>query len=254
MMREMKNFHSLPLVVLIPNLFTLLSLAIGTNAIRLAIDGKWKLAVSSIVVCALLDGLDGRIARILQVSSKFGAELDSLCDFVSFGIAPGMILYLWIIGSLDLEFKKLSWTISSIFILCMAIRLARFNANESNEDNSDEQEKFFKGVPAPAGGLLLLLPLMINFNIAKQFSIDMQLYMPLVHIFSLIVAFMLASRIPTYSIKYINIKREFIWLVFFAFAISIIVITLYPWYILPLFGLGYIVSIGFSIVTARKIN
>ena len=253
-MKEVKNFKSLPLVVLIPNLFTLLSLAIGTNAIRLAIDGNWEIAVGSIIVCALLDGLDGRIARILEVSSKFGAELDSLCDFVSFGITPAIVLYLWIIDSLALEFKRLSWTISIIYILCMAIRLARFNVNDSNEDNSDTQTMFFTGVPAPAGGLLLLLPLMLNFNIAKQFNIDLRLYMQLVHIFSLIVALLLASRIPTYSIKNIKVKREFIWLVFFAFGICIIAITLYPWNVLPLFGLCYIVSIAFSIVTARKIN
>ena len=136
----------------------------------------------------------------------------------------------------------------------MAIRLARFNVSDSNEDNSDDQAMFFRGVPAPAGGLLLLFPLILNFNIAKQLHIDMALYIPLVNLFSLIISFLLPSRIPTYSIKNISVKREFIWLVLLVFGILIIAVTLYPWYVLPIFGLCYLISIVLSIIAAKKIN
>ena len=246
--------NPLPFVALLPNLFTLFSLAIGVNAIRLAIDGDWEFAVGSIVISAILDGLDGRLARILNASSKFGAELDSLCDLVNFGVAPGLMIYLWIVGPLDIEIKKLSWTISIIFIICMSIRLARFNTDSSEDLHDQKAIIFFKGIPAPAGGLLILLPIILDLKIAKFFNIDIQSHVLLINIYSIIIASMLPSRIPTFSLKALKINREYIWLALLCSGIFIVALTIYPWYVLPLIAVIYIISIFCSIVYAKKIN
>jgi CDP-diacylglycerol--serine O-phosphatidyltransferase len=244
----------LPFIVLIPNLFTLLSLAIGINSIRLAIDGHWESAVGSIVIASIIDGLDGRIARILNVSSKFGAELDSLCDLVNFGVAPGLMIYFWIVAPLDVEIKKLSWAISIIFIICVSIRLARFNIDSSSDPYDKRSMMFFKGIPSPAGGLLILLPIILDFKIAKIFNIDIKSNILAINIYSAIIALMMPSRVPTFSLKAVRINHEYVWLALLSFGIFIVLLTLYTWYILPLIAIIYVLSIFCSIVYARKIN
>jgi CDP-diacylglycerol--serine O-phosphatidyltransferase len=244
-----------PFISLIPNLFTLLSLAIGVNAIRLAIDGNWELAVGSIIISSIIDGIDGRIARLLNASSKFGAELDSLCDLVNFGVAPALMIYFWVSNSVDAEFQKLSWTISIIFILCMSIRLARFNADLNVVTNIDKRSKiFFKGVPAPAGGLLMLLPIILDFKLAKMFGYDLRSHIVIIDIYSIIIAFLLPSRIPTFSFKSINVEPEYIWLALLLSGIFIVSLTIYTWYVMPIIAIIYITSIFFSIAYAKKIN
>jgi CDP-diacylglycerol--serine O-phosphatidyltransferase len=244
-----------PFIALIPNLFTLLSLAIGVNAIRLAIDGNWELAVGSIIISSIIDGIDGRIARLLNAASQFGAELDSLCDLVNFGVAPALMIYFWISHSVDSEFQKLSWTISIIFILCMSIRLARFNS-DLNAPNIDYKRAklFFKGVPAPAGGLLMLLPIIIDFKLAKIFSLDLRSHIVMINLYSIMIAFLLPSRIPTFSFKTINIAAEYIWLALLLSGIFIVALTIYTWYVMPIIAIIYLTSIFFSIAYAKKIN
>jgi len=244
----------LPFIALIPNLFTLFSLVIGINSIRLAIDGEWELAVGSIVIASILDGVDGRLARILNASSKLGAELDSLCDLVNFGVAPALILYLWIISPLEIEFKKISWTISILFIICMSIRLARFNIDSTGAPYDRKNIIFFKGIPAPAGGLMILLPIILEFKIAKFFGINIKTYNMSINLYSILIAFMLASRVPTFSLKSLKVKPEYIWLVLLCSGIFILMLTVYPWYVLPIVAIIYVTSIFCSIAYAKKFN
>src|SRR6202035_636253 len=144
-----------PVRVLIPNIFTLVGLCAGLTAIRMAIESRWDLAVAALVFAAFLDGIDGRLARLLKASSRFGAELDSLADFVNFGVAPALILYFW-----DLhELKSAGWIAAMAFAICTGLRLARFNVMIADPDRPGWSSNFFVGIPAPAGAIIVLLPI-----------------------------------------------------------------------------------------------
>lgn len=179
---------------IIPNMVTLLALCAGLTSIRLAMEGRFEFAIFAMVIAAILDGLDGRVARLLKSSSKFGAELDSLTDFVNFGVAPGMILYLWLLHDL----RSLGWIAALIFAICCALRLARFNvANATKDERPEWQENYFIGVPAPAGAVCALLPLYL-----KQIGVPIdQSWSEIVAIYILIIGFLMVSTVPTWSGK-----------------------------------------------------
>lgn len=234
---------------LFPNIITLLALSIGMSSIRFALENKWEFAVCCVVMAAILDGIDGRLARMLNATSVFGAELDSLADFASFGIAPAIIIYIWSLHSF--EYKLFSWGALLLYISCMAIRLARFNTTIiSNKDSKN----FFTGVPAPIGAMLALAPIMIDFEIANKFSINLKSYVITTILYVSIIGFMLASRIPTFSFKNLSVKAEFVWISLLSVSIFIIILSIYPWHVIPLMGLVYLSSIPFSIYFSKRWN
>jgi CDP-diacylglycerol---serine O-phosphatidyltransferase len=231
---------------LIPNAITVGALCAGLSGIRFAMDGRWEWAVTAIVVAAILDGLDGRMARLLNGTSKFGAELDSLSDFVSFGVAPAIIVYLWVLDS----WGTFGWTICLAYAVCMALRLARFNTMLSDPSPPKWQGHFFVGVPAPAGAALALLPLMMHFQVGEGW-----LDFPLVGALTMAtVAFLMVSRIPTFSAKKIHVPRG--WMVPALVVVGLVFAGLInaPWATLVLLGLIYLAAIPVAVLAQRRMK
>ena len=222
---------------LLPNILTLGGVCLGISSIKFSIDGNYSLAVIFILLAAILDTLDGRVARLIKGTSEFGKELDSLTDFVSFGIAPVFILYFWELNN----YGKLGWAITLIYSVCCVLRLARFNLTKIDEKQL-WKSNYFEGVPSPAGGILILMPLIfelsdlnLNFNITN--------FTPY---FTILIAVLLVSKIPTLSLKEISISPKTT--VFILLGIGIIFISLlyYTFETLLAFGLIYLISIPFS--------
>jgi len=231
---------------LIPNLLTLFSLSAGLSAIRFALNGKWEAAVVSIGVAAIFDTLDGRIARILDSTSKFGAELDSLSDFLSFGVAPAFILYMW---SLQ-EAGGLGWALTIIYVICTALRLARFNTKIDNDDVPAWSGRFFTGVPAPAGAGLVLLPLIVSLEYGGElFSSTV-----LVGFVVLGVAALLVSRLPTYSFKRLKIRPANVLPVMVIFALYASFLVSTPWNTMIFSLTIYLGTIPFAYFSHKKLQ
>lgn len=242
----------LPFFKLLPCIITLLSLIIGLSSIRFAFEERFELAVECILIAAILDGIDGRMARILNATSSFGAELDSLCDFINFGVAPGIIIYIWTLQYL--QYKLLGWYGVLLFTVCSAIRLARFNTSLAQPRNDTLSKYFFMGIPAPAGALLALMPLVLEFDIAKLIPITIVNNRYIILLYLVLVGFLTASRLPTISMKYIKIRPEFIWISLFGIMTLLIMLTIYTWYTLPMLGVIYYASIPITVIVARRIN
>ena len=217
---------------LLPNIITLGGVCLGISSIKFSIDGNYSLAVTLILLAAILDALDGRIARLIKGTSDFGKELDSLTDFVSFGIAPVLVLYFWELN----KYGKLGWAIALIFSVCCVLRLARFNLTKTN-DQEFWKSNFFEGVPSPAGGLLILTPLI--FDLAElNFRFDLKIITPYL---TILIALLLVSKIPTLSFKKISISSKTT--IFLLLMVGIIFISLlfYTFETLLIFSF-YIVS------------
>ena len=185
--------------VILPNMLTLIGVCIGLTSIRFALDGRFELAIVAIIIAALIDGLDGRIARLIKGTSKVGKELDSLTDMISFGVAPAFIMFFWKLNTLG----KFGWLLCLIFVICVALRLARFNVNSNQEPSW--RDNFFEGVPSPAGGILVLTPLIISLSGFELFQINYDIVTP---VFFIVTSFLLISKFPTYSFKKIVIPRR----------------------------------------------
>ena len=178
--------------VILPNTLTLIGVCVGLTSINFALNGNYKLSIVAILFAAIMDGLDGRIARLIKGTSKVGKELDSLTDVISFGFAPAFIMYFWQLNSLG----KVGWLISLIYVVCVALRLARFNINSGGD--TSWRDNFFEGVPSPAGGILVLSPLIYETSGFDIIDINYKLITPMVFI---VVSVLLISKIPTYSFK-----------------------------------------------------
>lgn len=220
---------------MIPNMLTLLALCAGLTAIRFALQAKWEHAVFAVLLAAILDGLDGRIARLLKVTSKFGAELDSLSDFVSFGVAPAMVMYLWTLK----DAGSPGWALALLFCVCSGLRLARFNTMIGQADLPPYAYNFFTGVPAPAAAGLALWPLMLSFELGDGFF-GSTLVAGTVMI---AVAFLMVSRLPTFSLKGLRIPHGYVLPGFLFLALLAAFMVTAPWVTLPLLMLAYAVSI-----------
>ena len=231
---------------LIPNMLTLFALCAGLTSIRFALDARWEHAVLAILFAAIFDALDGRIARLLDSSSKFGAELDSLSDFVSFGVAPSVVLYMWAMA----DVKSLGWAMTLLFSAGMALRLARFNTKLDNADLPAWHSRFFTGVPAPAGAGLVMLPLMAWL----QFGYDILRSPVVVAPVMLLVAGLLVSRIPTFSFKRLKISQALVLPTMIAVAIFTALALAEPWATLLLVLVVYLVSIPFSVAAHRRLK
>ncbi|AIL65497.1 CDP-diacylglycerol-serine O-phosphatidyltransferase [Rickettsiales bacterium Ac37b] len=240
-----RDIHStkMPIIRLFPNIVTLIGLCVGMTSIRLALDGKWENAVLFIVIAALIDGMDGRLARLLKASSNLGAQLDSLADFINFGVAPALVLYLWKLHNVPV--KGLGWAVSLIYSMCCALRLARFNTT-LEEAQPSWANNFFVGVPAPAGACLTLVPMMLNFQY------DMVFQPVMLAVYVSIIAILMSSRIPTFSGKKISIAREFMSLILALVSLLIIGVIIEPWVILPVLGIIYGLSIPVSVIIFKR--
>ena len=223
---------------LLPNILTLGGVCLGISSIKFSIDGNFNLAVTLILLASILDALDGRIARLIKGTSDFGKELDSLTDFVSFGIAPVFILYFWELNN----YGKLGWAICLIYSVCCVLRLARFNLTKI-EDHDEWKNNFFEGVPSPAGGLLILTPLIFELS-ALSLNIDMRSLTPFLTVF---IALLLVSKIPTPSLKKISISSKATIFLLLVAGLIFIALLFYTFETLLLFGLLYLSSIPLSI-------
>ena len=228
-----------PIRVLIPNIFTLVGLCAGLTAIRMGIENRFDLAVAALVFAAFLDGIDGRIARVLKASSRFGAELDSLADFVNFGVAPAIIMFNWALEDLH----SLGWIAVLVFAVCSALRLARFNVSLDRTDLPAWKSNYFVGVPAPAGAIILLLPIY-----AQDLGLHLPRLTPLVLLYTLGIALLMVSNVPTFSGKLIGqkIAREYVPPLFVLAALFIALLLTYPSATLATGSLLYLAMIPVS--------
>jgi len=224
---------------LLPNILTIAGVCLGISSIKFSIDGNYNLAVTLILFAAILDALDGRIARLIKGTSEFGKELDSLTDFVSFGIAPAFILYFWELKN----YGKLGWAITLIYSVCCVLRLARFNLTKI-ETAENWKNNFFEGIPSPAGGLLILMPLIYELT-DLNIGFDIKKYTPY---FTILIAILLVSKIPTLALKKISISPKTT--VFLLLGIGLIFISLlfYTLEALLIFGVAYSISIPISVI------
>lgn len=237
-----KRFRAIPVRLLLPNMITLLSLCAGLTAIRLAIEGKIDWALGAIVFAAALDGIDGRVARLLKGQSKFGAELDSLADFVNFGVVPGLILYFWGLN----ELGAIGWIAALVFAICMSLRLARFNVMADDPSRPAWMANFFTGVPAPAGAIIVLLP--IYFALLGFPRLP-----ALACVYTLGVAFLLVSTLPVFSGKKLGtrVPREMVLPVFVAVVLFVALLVSYPWYVLSIGTILYIAALPLGWLSYR---
>jgi CDP-diacylglycerol--serine O-phosphatidyltransferase len=231
--------------LLIPNVLTLLALCAGITAIRFAMAERFEAAAAAIVLAGILDGMDGRIARLLKAISSFGAQLDSLADFVSFGVAPAMLLYLWTMGAM----QSVGWALVLLYVVCCALRLARFNTQIGAELPS-YAANFFTGVPAPAAAGLVMVPLIASFEFGAEFFRS-----PILNgVWLAVVSALMVSRVPTVSLKRIHIAREWVLPTFLAFGIAAAFLTTEPWATLLTVGVIYIGSIPVSIYNYLRLR
>ena len=231
--------------MILPNMLTLIGVCIGLSSIKFALDAKFELAIIAIIFAGLIDGLDGRIARLIKGTSKVGKELDSLTDVISFGVAPSFIMYFWSLNNLG----KFGWLLCLIYVVCVALRLARFNVN-SNEEPS-WKDNFFEGVPSPAGGILVLMPLILNLSEFNFFTINYNILVP---VFFISVSFLLISKLPTYSLKKIIIPRSMTVFLLFGIVLFFGLLLIYPFKVIFVSGFIYLGLIPISFLHYRKIN
>ena len=228
---------------LLPNILTLGGVCLGISSIKFSIDGNFNLAVILILLAAILDALDGRVARLIKGTSEFGKELDSLTDFVSFGIAPVLILYFWELNN----YGKLGWAIALIYSVCCVLRLARFNLTK-NENDHEWKNNFFEGVPSPAGGLLILTPLIYELT-ELNFNLNVKSLTPFL---TVLIALLLVSKIPTPSLKKISISSKTTVFLLLSAGIIFIALLFYTFETLLVFSFIYLISVPLSIVIYKK--
>jgi len=239
-----RRFRPVPIRMLVPNVITLLALCAGLTAIRLSTEHRFELALGAIVFAAMLDGLDGRVARLIKGQSRFGAGLDSLADFVNFGVAPGLILYFWQLN----ELNNVGWIAAMIFAISGGLRLARFNATIDEPGRPVFAANYFTGVPAPAGAICVLLPIYVAFVGGPV------LPAPLSAAYTLIVAFLMVSRLPVFSGKMIGtrVPPEMVLPVFVIVVLFIALLIGYPWHVLTSGTLLYLVSLPVGFWAYRR--
>ncbi len=230
-----RRFRPIPVRMLVPNVITLLAICAGLTAIRLSTEGRMELAVAAIVFAAVLDGIDGRVARMIKGQSKFGAELDSLADFVNFGVAPGLILYFWQLHYLN----NGGWIAAMVFAIAGGLRLARFNATMDDPNKPAFAANYFTGVPAPAGAITVLLPIYLAFlGVPKPPTI-------LTACYTVLIAFLMVSRLPVFSGKTVRMRvpPEMVLPVVFGVIFFIALLIGYPWHILSVGSVIYLISL-----------
>jgi CDP-diacylglycerol--serine O-phosphatidyltransferase len=240
------RFRAIPVRTLVPNVITLLALCAGLTAIRLAVEDRLEWALAAIVFAAMLDGIDGRVARMLKGTSRFGAELDSLADFVNFGVAPALILYLWGLH----ELKSAGWIAALVFAICAALRLARFNVMIEDPNRPAWAGNYFVGMPAPAGAITVLLPIYAQFLGVPHFDF----VAPVAFLYTLGIAFLMVSRLPVFSGKRHGkrIAPELVLPVFVLIVLFFALLISYPWEVLTIGTVIYLVTLPLGWLSYRE--
>ncbi|CAO3407311.1 CDP-alcohol phosphatidyltransferase family protein [Azospirillum largimobile] len=231
---------------LLPNVLTVLALCSGLTAIRFAMQERWEPAVIAIVIAAILDALDGRIARLLNGQSKFGEELDSLSDAISFGVAPAFMMYLWGLNGAG----SLGWIASMAYAVCCALRLARFNSRLGVVDLPPWAYNYFTGVPAPAGAGLVLLPMILGFEIGPQFLGHPAVIVP----WTLLIGGLMVSTLPTFSFKGARVPAQWVVPALAGVGLLAAMLVSQPWWTLSIVGLAYLSMLPFSVLQFRKLQ
>jgi CDP-diacylglycerol---serine O-phosphatidyltransferase len=247
--RRRLRFRNIPMRIVLPNLVTLLALCMGLTAIRFAAESRFDMAVTAVMAAAVFDGLDGRLARALKGTSRFGAELDSLADFVDFGVAPALVLYFWLLH----EVKSLGWFAALAFAIACALRLARFNVMIDDPKRPAWTAEFFVGMPAPAGAVCVLLPMYLHLS---ALELPREKYLaPFIILYVLVIAGLMASRIPHFSGKRIGrIPRDLVIPLLFGVGATVLLLATFPMELLVVVSLGYLASIPFSMKRHRLLE
>ena len=242
-----RRFKKVPVRYLLPNLITLLALCSGITAIRLGLEGRFELATAAIILAIMLDAVDGRLARFLKGTSRFGAELDSLADFVNFGVAPALLIYVWSLNQL----RTVGWVVALVLAVCCALRLARFNVALDDPDKPAWASGFFTGAPAPAGAGLAMLPLYLGFLGVID---DGHKYAAYIAPYVAAVAILMVSRVPTYSGKNLGtwVPRDLVLPILGLGAFSVVLLFAFPWEFLTVLAFAYLALIPFSIRSFRR--
>ena len=231
--------------VILPNMLTLIGVCIGLTSIRFALDGRFEFAIVAIILAAVIDGLDGRIARLIKGTSKVGKELDSLTDMISFGVAPAFIMYFWKLNTLG----RFGWLVCLIYVICVALRLARFNVNSGQEPSW--RDNFFEGVPSPAGGILVLTPLIFSMTNFEFIPINYDIVVP---IFFIATSFLLISKFPSYSFKKIVIQRKTTIFLLFGIVLFFGLLLIYPFNVIAISAIIYLAMLPISFFHYQKLK
>jgi CDP-diacylglycerol--serine O-phosphatidyltransferase len=242
-----RRFKALSLSRLAPNVATLMGMCAGLTSIRFAIQDRWEMAVAAVLIAGIIDGLDGRLARMLNASSRFGAELDSLSDFVCFGVSPAMLLYFWSLHAMG----PLGWALCLLYAVCMSLRLARFNTQMLGEPEMPTWAyRFFTGVPAPAAAALSMWPIVLSFEIGRGVVDSPWITGPYV----VVIAALAVSRLPTYSFKKVKIPRAWVLPLMLAFGASVAFLVSSPWITLSVIAALYFISFPLSYRSYRRMG
>ena len=231
--------------VILPNMFTLVGVCIGLSSIKFAFDEKFTLSVIAIIVAAIIDGLDGRIARLIQGTTKIGKELDSLTDVISFGVAPAFIMYFWKLN----ELGRIGWFICLIYVVCVALRLARFNVNSGQEPSW--RDNFFEGIPSPAGGVLVLMPLIYSLSDIQILNINYDFVVPILFV---AVSILLISKVPTYALKKISVPRRMTIFLLLSVVLYFGLLLIYTFNAIAISGLLYFIIIPASFIHYNNLS
>jgi CDP-diacylglycerol--serine O-phosphatidyltransferase len=231
--------------MLLPNMLTLIGVCIGLTSIRFALSGEFHLAIIAIIIAALIDGLDGRIARLIKGTSKVGKELDSLTDMISFGVAPAFIMYFWKLNTLG----RFGWLLCLIYVICVALRLARFNISSNQEPSW--KDNFFEGVPSPAGGILVLTPLIISLTGFNYIELNFDIITP---IFFIVTSFLLISKFPSYSFKKIVIQRKATIFLLFSIILFFGLLLIYTFEVIAISSIIYLSILPISFFHYQKMK
>jgi len=231
--------------VILPNMLTLIGVCIGLSSIRFALDGKFEFAIIAIIFAALFDWLDGRIARLIKGTSEVGKELDSLADVISFGVAPAFIMYFWKLN----ELGRFGWLLCLIYVSCVALRLARFNVNSNQEPSW--RDNFFEGVPSPAGGILVLTPLIISLTEFNYFQLNYDIIVPTCFI---IISLLLISKFPSYSFKKIIVQRKATIFLLSGIVLFLGLLLIYPFNVIAISSVIYLLMLPISFFHYQKLK
>ena len=231
--------------IILPNILTLVGVCIGLSSIKFAFDERFTLSIIAIIVAAIIDGLDGRIARLIQGTSKVGKELDSLTDVISFGVAPAFIMYFWKLN----ELGRIGWLICLIYVVCVALRLARFNVNTGKEPSW--RDNFFEGVPSPAGGVIVLMPLIYSLSDIQILNINQSFFVPILFV---VVSILLISKVPTYALKKISVPRNMTIFLLLAVVLYFGLLLIYTFNAIVISGLIYFILIPISFIHYTKLS
>ncbi|HZG26911.1 CDP-diacylglycerol---serine O-phosphatidyltransferase [Ensifer adhaerens] len=233
------RLKEIPLRLMVPNLITVLAICAGLTGIRYAIEFRYELAVQMVLVAAFLDGIDGRIARMMKATSKFGAQMDSLADIINFGVAPAMVLYIFVLD----QARSLGWIAALIYTIAAGLRLARFNVMSDNDIKAPWQSSYFVGVPAPAGAFLVLLPVYVSFlGVAPNTTMAL-----ISSAYALVIAALLISRVPVWSGKSgSRVPRNYMMPIILGVVFLVAMLSVYPWQTLSVAVVAYLLSLPFG--------